>query len=75
MTQDEIIEMAMQGNVSTKDIVRWAVNEAEKTEREACARILEQTDLSGIKDNPSMQKWVADMLLAYANAIRARGEA
>jgi hypothetical protein len=44
-------------------------------EREACAKLLETTDLGGLKDNPAMQSWVADMLLAYVKAIRARGQA
>jgi hypothetical protein len=47
---------------------------AEK-EREACAKLLETTDLGGLKDNLAMQSWVADMLLAYVKAIRARGQA
>jgi len=33
MTQDEIIEMAIQGHASTRDAIRWAMNQ----EREACA--------------------------------------
>jgi len=44
-------------------------------EREACAKLLETTDLGGLKDNPAMQSWVAEMLLAYVKAIRARGQA
>jgi len=44
-------------------------------EREACAKLLETTDLSGLKDNPAMQSWVAEMLLAYVKVIRARGQA
>ena len=44
-------------------------------EREACAKLLEITDLGGLKDNPAMQSWVADMLLAYVKAIRVRGQA
>jgi hypothetical protein len=44
-------------------------------EREACAKLLEATDLGGLKDNPAMQSWVAEMLLAYVKAIRARGQA
>jgi hypothetical protein len=43
-------------------------------EREACAKLLETTDLGGLKDNPAMQSWVAEMLLAYVKAIRARGD-
>ena len=44
-------------------------------EREACAKLLEATDLGGLKDNLAMQSWVAEMLLAYVKAIRARGQA
>ena len=71
MTQDEVIEMAIQGHASTRDAIRWAMNQ----EREECAKLLETTDLGGLKDNPAMQSWVAEMLLAYVNAIRARGQA
>jgi hypothetical protein len=71
MTQDEIIELAIQGHASTRDAIRWAMNQ----EREACAKLLETTDLGGLKDNPAMQSWVAEMLLAYVKAIRARGQA
>jgi hypothetical protein len=70
MTQDEIIELAIQGHASTRDAIRWAMNQ----EREACAKLLETTDLGGLKDNPAMQSWVAEMLLAYVKAIRARGQ-
>jgi hypothetical protein len=44
-------------------------------EREACAKILETTDLGGLKDQPAIQDWVALMLMAYVDAIRARGQA
>jgi hypothetical protein len=33
MTQDEIIEAAIQGHASTRDAIRWAI----QREREACA--------------------------------------
>jgi hypothetical protein len=79
MTQ-EIIEMACQafGGVIKKEerdnFIAFAKLVAEK-EREACAKLLETTDLGGLKDNPAMQNWVAEMLLAYVKAIRARGQA
>jgi predicted kinase len=38
MTQDEIIEMAIQGHASTRDAIRWAMNQ----EREACAKIADE---------------------------------
>jgi hypothetical protein len=43
-------------------------------EREACAKLIEATSLNGLKDNPAMQSWIAEMLFAYVKAIRARGE-
>ena len=58
--------------VDLLDQLEWQI--AEK-EREACAKLLERTDLGGLKDNPAMQSWVAEMLLAYVKAIRARGQA
>jgi hypothetical protein len=70
MTQDEIIEMAIQGHASTRDAIRWAMNQ----EREACAQILANTDLSGLRDHP-LQNWIAGMLFEFIKAIRARGQA
>jgi hypothetical protein len=81
MTQDEIIEIARQagfwnglGVDGLDELNHFAKLVAEK-EREACAKLLETTDLGGLKDNPAMQSWVANMLLAYVKAIRARGQA
>ena len=78
MTQDEIIEMAIENTINgltfnQDGLVRFAKMIAEK-ERKACANLLETTDLGGLKDNPAMQSWVAEMLLAYVNAIKTRGE-
>jgi len=66
MTQDEIIEMAIQGHASTRDVIRWAMNQ----EREACANIVEENA------NKCGVDTVAWMLLASnAEAIRTRGQA
>jgi len=82
MTQDEIIEMVRQAGFSiadgivtggVTDVKRFAKLVAEK-EREACAQILANTDLSGLRDSP-LQNWVAGMLFEFIKAIRARGEA
>jgi hypothetical protein len=62
-------------SASVKATCQDLIDEAVKAEREACAKLLETTDLGGLKDNPAMQSWVADMLLAYVKAIRARGQA
>ena len=59
MTQDEIIELAIQGHASTRDAIRWAMNQ----EREACAKLFEQGD--------EMGEWYS---YEVAKEIRARGQ-
>jgi len=76
--QDEIIEMARESGLETQDgfsesVFYFAKLVAEK-EREACAQILANTDLSGLRDHP-LQNWVAGMLFEFIKAIRARGQA
>ena len=46
----------------------------EAAEREACAKLLENTDLSGLNGDPKLQHWIATLLSSYAAAIRARGQ-
>ena len=58
MSIEEVIEQAIQGHASTRDAIRWAMQQ----EREACANVCE--DLIGTR---AMAKHCAD-------AIRARGE-
>ena len=67
MTQDEIIEMAIQGHASIRDAIRWAMNQ----EREACAKVCgkfaDEALVCGDED--------AVMCFEQAeDAIRARGE-
>ena len=62
MTQDEIIEMAIQGHASTRDAIRWAMRQ----EREACARIADESAKQILEHNFSA---------LIAHTIRARGEA
>jgi len=57
MTQDEIIEMAIQGHASTRDAIRWAMNQ----EREACAKMAEEWARHG-----------QGSFWQFTNAIRAR---
>ncbi len=42
-------------------------------EREACANLLDSTDLSAMSADPKLQNWTAALLFQYAAAIRARG--
>jgi TusA-related sulfurtransferase len=37
MTTNEIVEIAIQGHASTRDAIRWAIEQ----EREACAKVCE----------------------------------
>jgi len=50
-------------------------DEAVKAEREACAKLLERTDLGGLKSDVWLQNYTATILDGYAKAIRARGQA
>ena len=61
MSNDEIIELAIQGHASTRDAIRWAINQ----EREACAKECEHTALR------MGSEWMAQHC---AEAIRARGQ-
>ena len=67
----EMLEIQQKLHETAIDILKPAI----EAERAACAKLLETTDLGGLKDNPAMQSWVAEMLLAYVKAIRARGQA
>jgi len=87
MTQDEIIEMLRASCdkdrvdpeqngfwvIVTDELVDFAKLVAQH-EREACAQILANTDLSGLRDHP-LQNWVAGLLFEFIKAIRARGQA
>jgi len=68
MTQDETIELAIQGHASTRDAIRWAMNQ----EREACARVAENKRHAPhfvLTSMPSQNGTAVDI----ANLIRARG--
>lgn len=62
MTQDEMIELAIQGHASTRDAIRWAMNQ----EREACTKIVEVEAMQY-----SEPVWAFEIV----NDIRARGQA
>jgi hypothetical protein len=87
MTQDEIIEMALE-EWRSGDQVKQAGLDRNYTnlfkalaklvaakEREACAKLLERTDLGGLKSDVWLQNYTATILDGYAKAIRARGQA
>jgi hypothetical protein len=61
MNTKQIIETAIQGHASTRDAIRWAVQQ----EREACAKMCEYLDAE-YEGEDVLGTWCAD-------AIRARG--
>lgn len=63
LKQDEIIETAIQGHASTRDAIRWAMNQ----EREACAKVCDDI---GMFHEVSQG---ADLCFELGKAIRARG--
>ena len=54
---------------------RLGFEKGSRSEREACANLLDSTDLSAMSADPKLQNWTAALLFQYAAAIRARGEA
>ena len=64
MTTNEIVEIAIQGHASTKDAIRWAIEQ----EREACAKLLEN---GRFLHDEAPAKILAK---EAAKAIRARSE-
>jgi len=68
MTQDEIIELAIQGHASTRDAIRWAMNQ----EREACALIADKEVDFWLKTNAEKEDYL-EQALFIAKEIRARG--
>jgi hypothetical protein len=81
----DTIEMAREAGVSirghydetgsTPQELERLVELARADEREACANLLDSTDLSAMSADPKLQNWTAALLFQYAAAIRARGEA
>ena len=72
MTQDEIIELAIQGHASTRDAIRWAINQ----EHEACAKLVEDSWMA-FSRTPNRRLDITPFPeLEYgAKVIRARGQA
>ena len=64
MTNEIIVEMAIEGHASTRDAIRWAMNQ----EREACAKVCEETTASWT------QHLYNEGCIDCAKAIRARGQ-
>jgi Mg-chelatase subunit ChlD len=89
MTRDDIIKMAKQAGLLPIDIgptiETWQMRRKEESlvrfaelvaahEREACANLLLNVDLSSMDADHRLQSWTATVLLNFSDAIRARGE-
>tara|TARA_R110000868_G_scaffold367279_1_gene630254 strand:- start:531 stop:785 length:255 start_codon:yes stop_codon:yes gene_type:complete len=83
MTRDDIIKMAKEAGIKqaietphllmVHELERFAALVAAH-EREACANLLLNVDLSSMDADHRLQSWTATVLLNFSDAIRARGE-
>ncbi len=86
MDRDDIIKMAKEAGIEFypsptndvrfclfKNLERFAALVAAH-EREACANLLLNVDLSSMDADHRLQSWTATVLLNFSAAIRARGE-
>jgi len=82
MTRDDIIKMARKAGIA-KYGLGWTCWEGQleafaalvaAAEREACANLLLNVDLSSMDADHRLQSWTATVLLNFSAAIRARGE-
>jgi Mg-chelatase subunit ChlD len=77
--KDDIIRMAREAGLDpdlwnyTDAFERFAALVA-AAEREACANLLLNVDLSSMDADHRLQSWTATVLLNFSDAIRARGE-
>jgi Mg-chelatase subunit ChlD len=88
MTREEIISMAEQAGIkgpaparqgfkmyASPDRLRRFAALVAAREREACANLLLNVDLSSMDADHRLQSWTATVLLNFSDAIRARGQA
>ena len=82
MDRDDIIKMARKAGIA-KYGLGWTCWEGQLErfaalvaahEREACANLLLNVDLSSMDADHRLQRWTATVLLNFSAAIRARGE-
>ncbi len=82
MDRDDIIKMARKAGIA-KYGLGWTCWEGQLErfaalvaahEREACANLLLNVDLSSMDADHRLQSWTATVLLNFSAAIRARGE-
>ena len=81
MTRDDIIKMAREAGFNPVSYMGANLESFERFaalvaahEREACANLLLNVDLSSMDADHRLQSWTATVLLNFPAAIRARGE-
>ncbi len=81
MDRDDIIKMAREAGFNPVSYMGANLESFERFaalvaahEREACANLLLNVDLSSMDADHRLQSWTATVLLNFSAAIRARGE-
>ncbi len=81
MDKDDIIKMAREAGFNPVSYMGANLESFERFaalvaahEREACANLLLNVDLSSMDADHRLQSWTATVLLNFSAAIRARGE-
>ena len=86
MTREDIIKLAQEAGLIRAgehytEPARWGISVithfaklVAAHEREACANLLLNVDLSPMDADHRLQSWTATVLLNFSAAIRARGE-
>ena len=58
MTQEEIIEMAIQGHASTRDAIRWAMNQEREQSEPVAWNLKDVTDAYKLGAKSQQRTWV-----------------
>jgi Mg-chelatase subunit ChlD len=87
MTQEDIIKLAREAGLAEgiadglngewkaeREFLERFAELVAAHEREACANLLLNVDLSSMDADHRLQSWTATVLLNFSDAIRARGE-
>jgi Mg-chelatase subunit ChlD len=87
MTQEDIIKLAREAGLAEgiadglngewkaeREFLERFAELVAAHEREACANLLLNVDLSSMDADHRLQRWTATVLLNFSDAIRARGE-
>ena len=74
MTQDEIIELAIQGHASTRDAIRWAINQERERLTDAAMKAAEKAVDVAIKlEREACAKIAENRMLADENKNKRIG--